>query len=70
MPAGVEITATIDNRDADMPHNLHVKSSGDPKTELENGPVTQTLRFTVDEAGAYEFVCDAHPNMSGTLHAV
>jgi plastocyanin len=70
VPAGREITATIDNRDRGIPHNLHVKSSGDPKTELEQGRVTQTLRFAIDEPGRYEFVCDAHPNMTGTIEAV
>lgn len=70
VPAGREVTATIDNRDRGIPHNLHIKSPGDPKTELENGPVTQTLRFTIDEPGTYDFVCDAHTNMTGTIEVV
>lgn len=70
VPAGKEITATIDNRDRGMPHNLHVKAPGDPKTELEDGRATQTLRFTIAEPGSYEFVCDAHPKMTGTIEAV
>lgn len=70
VPAGREVTATIDNRDRGIMHNLHVKSPGDPKTELEKGPVTQTLRFTIAEPGSYEFVCDAHPNMTGTVEAI
>lgn len=70
VPAGREITATIDNRDRGILHNLHITSPGDPKTELEKGPLTQTLRFTIDEPGSYEFLCDAHPNMTGTAVAV
>lgn len=70
VPAGQQVTATIDNRDPGIPHNLHVKSPGDPKTELQEGPVTQTLRFTIDTAGDYGFVCDAHPNMTGTIVAI
>lgn len=70
VPAGQEITATIENRDAGMPHNLHIKSPGDPKTELEDGIVTQTLVFTIDEPGEYEFVCDAHLYMTGTIVVV
>lgn len=70
VPAGAEVTATIENRDRGIPHNLHVKSPGDPKTELEDGPVTQTLRFTIEKPGSYGFVCDAHPTMTGTIEAV
>lgn len=70
VPAGREVTATIENRDRGIPHNLHIKSPGDPKTELENGPVSQTLRFTIDEPGSYDFVCDAHANMTGTVEVV
>ena len=65
--AGQEVTATIENRDKGVPHNLHVESPGDPKTELEDGIVPQTLVFTIDEPGEHRFVCDAHPNMTGTI---
>ena len=68
--AGEEVTATIENRDEGIPHNLHIESPGDPKTELEDGLVTQTLVFTIDEPGEYGFVCDAHRNMTGTIVAV
>lgn len=70
VPAGTEITATIENRDDGILHNLHVKAPGDPATELERGPVTQTLRFTIDEPGEYEFLCDIHPIMDGTIQVV
>lgn len=68
--AGEEITATIENRDKGIPHNLHIESPGDPKTDLEDGIVTQTLVFTIDEPGDHRFICDAHPNMTGTIVAV
>ncbi|CAN5727968.1 hypothetical protein BH24ACT4_BH24ACT4_06250 [soil metagenome] len=68
--AGVEVTATIDNRDQSIDHNLHIKSPGSPKTPLEKGPVVQMLTFTVDEPGTYDFLCDAHPQMDGTLFVV
>lgn len=70
VPAGVEVAATIENRDRGVLHNLHIQSPEDPKTELEEGVVTQTLRFTIAEPGEYEYVCDAHLFMSGTIVAV
>lgn len=70
VPAGVEVTATIENRDRGVLHNLHIQSPDDPKTELEDGVVTQTLTFSIAEPGEYEYVCDAHLFMSGTIVAV
>ena len=70
IPAGVEVTATIENRDRGVLHNLHIKTSEDPRTELEEGVVTQTLTFTIADPGEYEYVCDAHLFMSGTIVAV
>ena len=70
VPAGVEVTATIENRDRGALRNLHIKSPDDPKTELEQGVVTQTLTFTIAEPGEHEYVCDAHLFMSGTIVAV
>jgi len=71
-PAG-RVTIEFDNRDGGVVHNLHVYTGDDNdgesvgETELEVGPVTQTL--TMDLApGEHFYVCDAHPNtMSGTL---
>jgi hypothetical protein len=61
------LTITVDNQDDGVQHNLHLTDApGDPATELEPGPVTQELDVTLP-AGDYEFVCDIHPNMVGTL---
>ena len=68
--AGDEVTVTVENRDRGIPHNFHVRSPGDPTTELEDGIVTQTLRFSIDEPGEYVFVCDAHLQMTGTVEVV
>jgi plastocyanin len=69
-PAGEPLTIVVDNQDRAVSHNLHVKDAPDEaKTELEAGPVTQRLDVTLD-AGAYEYVCDIHPNMVGTLNMV
>lgn len=70
VPAGAEVTATIENRDRSVLHNLHIRSPGDPKSPLETGPSTQTLRFTIDTPGTYDFLCDSHPQMEGQLTVV
>ncbi len=71
-PAG-PVAIELDNQDGGVPHNLHVHRGSDAtgdsvgKTELEAGPVKQTLGLELD-SGEYFYVCDAHPTtMTGTL---
>ena len=72
VPAGEEITATIDNRDSGIGHNFSVALRGSQaETEIQAGPVKQTLRFTVSDPGEYDFVCDPHAaSMKGVVQAV
>jgi len=61
------IVIVIENDDDGVNHNVHLTDApGSPATELEAGPVRQELEVTID-AGEYEYVCDLHPNMVGTL---
>jgi len=71
--AAGEITVDFDHRDAGVAHNFAVYLSPDDldspvaATEIESGPVTQTLRFTLPP-GEYFYQCDVHPaTMTGTL---
>ncbi len=66
-PVGEPFTVVVDNRD-DIAHNFNVPEL-DASTPLEGGPVTQELELTIDDAGDYDFVCDPHPNMTGTITA-
>jgi plastocyanin len=65
-PAG-PLTVLVDNRDDGQNHNVHLPDApGSPATDLAQGPSQQEL--DVDLApGAYEFICDIHPNMVGTI---
>jgi plastocyanin len=61
------LTIEVDNADDGVNHNIHLPDAPDsPATELEPGPNTQTLDVTLTP-GSYEYVCDLHPNMVGTL---
>jgi len=61
-PAGQEVTITFENRDGGIRHNLQIIGpSGPIATDIEAGPVTQTLNFTIDEPGTYTFLCQVHP---------
>lgn len=65
--ADEDLVITIDNRDDGVLHNFHLRDApGEPTTELEEGPITQTLEVNLPE-GDYEYICDIHPNMLGTL---
>jgi plastocyanin len=62
-----DLVIEIDNRDDGVNHNVHLPDHPDsPATPLEAGPSQQELAVTV-EVGTYEYLCDIHPNMLGTL---
>ncbi len=61
------LAIVVDNQDDGQNHNVHLPDAPtSPATDLELGPSRQALDVTLD-AGAYEFICDLHPNMVGTL---
>ncbi|MBL8776031.1 MAG: cupredoxin domain-containing protein [Acidimicrobiales bacterium] len=64
-PADTDYTIVIDNQDQGVQHNLNIKDT-DFKTELETGVSAQVLQINLP-AGEYDYICDLHPNMAGTL---
>jgi plastocyanin len=71
-PAG-PVTIEFDNRDGGVVHNVHffrgdsARGESVGETDLEPGPVKQTLTMTL-ESGDYYYQCDVHPTtMKGTL---
>jgi plastocyanin len=65
MPAGKQITVTLDNKDS-VEHSFTFK---DAKAEKDaEGGETATVTFTAPAAGSYEFHCKYHPSqMKGTV---
>jgi plastocyanin len=67
--ANEPVTLVIDNRDDGVNHNLHVKDAPEPnRTPLEQGDSQRALTVTLP-AGEYDFVCDIHAAMTGTIAA-
>lgn len=64
IPAGQEITLTLDNKGSAI-HNFHIKTQGadgkEPTTTLLTGGKSETIKFTIPKAGTYDFLCDVHP---------
>ena len=61
------LTIVVDNQDNGENHNVHLPDApGSPANQLAPGPSRDELDVTL-VAGAYEFICDLHPNMVGTL---
>jgi plastocyanin len=66
-------TLVFKNDDAGIPHNVDVFSDASKSTSLFksgapiNGVATQAVEVEPLKAGTYPFICDVHPNMTGTL---
>ena len=71
-PAGAPFTLHFDNQDPSIPHNVEIKdASGGSKFKGDIFPGVAAKDYQVPAlaAGSYTFVCDVHPNMTGTLTA-
>jgi plastocyanin len=73
VPAGSSFSLVLDNRDGD-PHNvtiLAIQAGHDPRFvgEVFSGPTARVYTVPALEAGTYQFRCDVHQSMTGTLVA-
>ena len=73
--AGVEVTVTLDNRDAGVLHNVAFYTNRSAASaiyvgELTTGPSVDDFVFTSPSTpGSYFFRCDVHPDpMTGTFN--
>lgn len=68
--AGTTITFTVENRDESVGHNLAIGGpSGSGRTDIEAGPVTQTLVYEATTVGRHPFECEPHAAMmKGNLY--
>ena len=62
--AGEEASFEMVNED-DTAHNLTIEDLDVDQDVEADG--TATVTVTADEAGAYDFFCEYHPDMTGTL---
>lgn len=69
LPSGTPLRIILDNADSGVPHNLAVTRDGAEiaKGPIISGPGRAETRFGPLATGSYAFVCDVHPNMTGTL---
>jgi plastocyanin len=69
MEAGVPLRVILQNDDAGLPHNILVRGGGTDigKTEIVTGIARAELSFGPLPPGEYEFLCEIHPNMAGTI---
>lgn len=71
VPAGQAFTLDFDNQDSGIPHNVAIRDASGQQVftgEIFNGPAQRAYQVQALAAGtAYTFVCDLHPNMTGTV---
>jgi len=69
-PADTPFTIEFQNQDAGVPHNVDIKDAAGTsvfKGEIFPGVATKSYQVPALKAGSYTFICDVHPNMTGTL---
>ena len=69
-PAGQAFVLEFDNNDAGIPHNVEIKDASGAsvfKGQIITGPAKASYQVPALPAGSYMFLCDVHPNMTGTL---
>jgi len=66
VPRGATVTATLQNDDTGVEHNLTFSLPGLPHGETCAGPCTRTQTFQAPAAGSYFFLCTIH-DMSGAF---
>jgi plastocyanin len=69
IPADTATQITLDNQDA-APHNIAIKDASGAtvfKGEIDPGQGKITYNVNALPAGGYQFWCEVHPNMTGTL---
>ncbi|HET7026151.1 MAG TPA: cupredoxin domain-containing protein [Candidatus Limnocylindrales bacterium] len=69
-PADKAFPILFDNQDAGTPHNVDIQDASGTsvfKGAIFPGVDQQTYNVPALKAGTYKFVCDVHPNMTGTL---
>jgi plastocyanin len=70
-PADAPFTIHFNNKEA-VPHNVDIKGADGASTfkgDVVTGPTEVDYQVPALPAGDYTFVCDVHPNMTGTLKA-
>lgn len=70
--ANQPVQLQFDNQDSGVPHNVAFftnssKTTAIYKTPLETGPKVETFTFTAPGPGTYFFVCEVHPDMTGSF---
>ena len=69
-PAGQGFVLEFANNDPGVPHNVEIKNASGAsmfKGQIITGPAKMSYQVPALAAGTYMFLCDVHPNMTGTL---
>ncbi|MBT5346520.1 hypothetical protein HOJ01_02020 [bacterium] len=67
VPVGEEITINIENLDS-VPHDLFIQSL-ESGSEIIQGSESSTFKFTINDPGSYDVICNFHPSMQAKIVA-